>query len=420
MKTGKQGFVIGAPGFEPGTSCSQSRASTLELQCCRAFSLFLRACFQTLSILWSSSVENAHMRRLTLLVVLAGIVLSGCSGSTRPDVSSVPAPSLIHFLPRGYRVVKTYRADLSGGVVPDVIVVTSEDPDANPPPRAGDDLQVLSWNSDTRRWWLTFDGRSTLQPNVLSGPQNANSGPGDPGLVHTGTFPVLADYMNSYPVLGRVSVAPLLGGDRDELVFGDDISAGGPGFITVVSFHSGIGKIVYVWESAPGVSWHLSHNVIDAESSVPGDGDSDEPVRTYRFALAARAGRIVEVYDDRPFLGVVLRLPYTPIRAVVVRTDPNGPSAGLLRPGDVILNVENAQRMRYVFPSGRVKVLGPDPRSTLKYDIDFSVDSFKAGQTARLLIERGHKRFTVRVKLGSLISAEASKLRTPVGDEVAL
>jgi hypothetical protein len=176
-----------------------------------------------------------------------------------------------------------------------------------------------------------------------------------------------------------------------------------------------MGKIIYVWASPPGVSWRLGHDVIDAQSSVLGDGFSETPVRTYRFQLAARAGRIVEVSDDRPFLGIVVST-YTSMRAVILRVDPHGPSAGLLRPGDVILSVENAHRMRYsTSPNARAEVLGPGPRTALKYDIDFLFNSFKAGQTARLLIQRDNKRLTVRVKLGSLMSPAASEMRTPNG-----
>ena len=92
------------------------------------------------------------MRRLIFLGVVAGVLLSGCSGSIRPDAQSVPAPSIARFLPHGYRVVKTYRADLSGGVVPDVIVSSAGG--------MGADLQVLSWSRAAGRWRLTFDGRS--------------------------------------------------------------------------------------------------------------------------------------------------------------------------------------------------------------------------------------------------------------------
>jgi len=371
----------------------------------------------TLLLLWRRSGENAYVRRLTFLGVLVGVVLTGCSGSVRPDVSSVPAPSIVRFLPHGYRVVKTYRADLSGGVVPDMIV-TSESALRAP----GIDLQVLSWSRAMRRWRLTFDARTTQQPSGLVGPEE------DSNTFPTGANPVFSKEAIVYGQIG-VAFAPLLGGPRDQLVFGGAFVGGAsvPGFLAVVNFHDGIGKIIYSWNGVPGLSWHISHNTIRAQSSylMPGASEAG-PYRRYQFALAGRAGRIVEVYDSRagrPFLGVVVRfLRDVPSRTVVVRTARHGPAAGRLRPGDVILNVENAQAMQYVLPNGHITVLGPGPVSTRNFDISEAISSFKAGQTARLLIQRGTKRLTVRVRLGSAMSPAASAIKTPItkGFEEAL
>jgi hypothetical protein len=354
------------------------------------------------------------MRRLAVLSVLAGVILGGCSGSVREDGSLVPGPSLARFIPHGYQVAKTYRADLTSGAVPDLIV-TSENPR-----EAGADIQVLSWSDATRRWRVAFDGMKARQLNVVYGPDAPNNGPGAPwGLYHSGNAPVIG---NSNDAVGsvvsgeiEVAFAPLLGGDRDQLVFGAGYVAccSVPGFLAVASFNAGIGKLIYVWQGVPGLDWHISHSVIQAESSylIPNPSEAG-PYSAYRFTLAARGGHIVEVYDNRPLLGVVLR--YSRAGPRIVLTIPHGPAAGRLRPGDVILSVENAQA-GYVFPppDGLPKPVGPGPRSTAKYDIADTLSSFHAGQTARLLIERGHKRLTVSVKLGSLMDPAASAIRTP-------
>jgi len=341
--------------------------------------------------------------------------LGGCSGSVREDGSLIPGPSLARFIPHGYQVAKTYRADLTGGAVPDV-VVTSENPR-----EFGADIQVLSWSDASHRWRLAFDGMKARQPNVLEGPDAPNNGPGDSwGLYHTGNAPVIGNRNDAVgPVVGsdiEVAFAPLLGGDRDQLVFGGGYVAccSVNDFLAVASFHAGIGKLIYVWQGVPGLDWHISRNVIQAASSYLIAGAAEAgPYSAYRFTLAARGGHIVEVYDNRPLLGVVLR--FTRAAGLrVVLTIPHGPAAGRLRPGDVILSVENAPA-GYAFPppDGLPKRVGPGPKSTAKYDIADTLSSFHAGQTARLLIERGRKRLTVSVKLGSLMDPAASAIRTP-------
>jgi hypothetical protein len=358
------------------------------------------------------SRENEGVQRLTFLGALAGVLLGGCSGSIRSDVSSVPAPSIASFLPRGYQVAKTYRADLSGGAVPDV-VVTSENPR-----EAGADIQVLSWSAAARRWRLTFDGMKARQPNVVEGPDMPNNGPGYPwGPYHTGTAPVIGNRNDAIGpvVISEIGVAfaPLLGGDRDQLVFGAGYVAccSVPGFLAVASFHAGTGKLIYVWQGVPAVNWQISHDVIRAESSylIPGAAEAG-PYSAYRFTLAVRAGHLVEVYDNRPLLGVVLRSSRAGPR--VVLTIPHGPAVGRLRHGDVILSVENGLKAAYPDGDG-VKAVGPGPKGTLKYGIADTLSSFHAGQTVRLLIQRGKKRLTVRVKLGSLMSPAASAIRAP-------
>jgi len=375
------------------------------------------------------SGENVRMRRLTLLGVLAGVVLAGCSGSIRGDRPSVPTPSVARFVPHGYRVVRTYRADLSGGVVPDVIVSSAGG--------MGADLQVLSWSRAAGRWRLTFDGRSApFSSGVVTvvTPGDSNSGPGEPGglfgMIGGVNGPLLGNLPDLYVAVDRVAFAPVLSGGRNQMVFSGTYVAGTGerGILVVVSFDGGKGKVIYSWAGLTGLgySWYIRHHVIHAWANylVPANSVCCA-LREYRFALGARAGRIVEVYDDRPFLGVILRYPGAPytiaaIAPTVVHTDPHGPADGLLRPGDMILSVENGPHVSGYSDGSTPFTVGPGPESTRKYPFVDTVSSFHAGQTARLLIQRGKRHLIVSVKLGSLKSPEASAIRTPRGNQVAL
>jgi hypothetical protein len=362
------------------------------------------------------SGENAHVRKLTLIGVLAGVVLSGCSGSIRPDVPSVPKPSFARFLPHGYRVVKTYRADLSGGVVPNVIV-TSANREGT-----GADLQVLSWNRATRRWWLSFDGRSAKPPEARLGPQEYSNSPagypfGQPRGKPSPTLGMLGtlSHGGSSVSIDKVAFGRLLRGTHPQMVFSAVYVSSG-GFqvaLFVVSFHDTRGKSIYYWVGQTGLdAWHIRNQVIYADANYLATGDAlCCAARAYRFALAARGGRIVEIHDDRPFLGVVLgdnpdcklvdRI-WRFCSLVVVRTASNGPASGLLHPGDAILRLENAPPDPY-----------PTGNDAVPYTLFDQVSRLHAGQTARLLIQRGHKRLTVSVKLGSLMDQAASAIRIP-------
>lgn len=343
-----------------------------------------------------------------LLSSLAAAVLVGSTASsTRADGSSVPPPSIEHFLPPGYRTVKTYRADLSGGVVPDVIVSSATRSGRSP---RGADLQVLSWSSAINRWKLSFDGRSATWPKTLPGPLDSNSGPGYPyGITYPGKpQPILGTLAALEVYVDQVAFAPLLGGSRKQLVFSGTYVAGGgmQGILVVLTIRNGVGKIVYAWEGDTGLGpWGISHNIIHAEANYLAPYDSECcPIRTYHFSLGARAGRIAEVYDDRPFLGVVLRNTRSGDPAIVL-VNAHGPAAGRLQRGDVILSVENEP------PGSRSW-----PKRALEYSIFDKVSSFRAGQTVRLLIRRSGKRLDIAVKLGSLMDPAASAIRTPTTD----
>jgi S1-C subfamily serine protease len=111
-------------------------------------------------------------------------------------------------------------------------------------------------------------------------------------------------------------------------------------------------------------------------------------VRTYRFTVAYRNGEVTEVADRRPWLGVIVREgrdgdPTAPLK--VLKLANGSPAAGSLHVGDVLLDVLNPpQKARGIF----------DKLSLLN-----------AGESARLLVDRGGRRVSVSVRLGSLRKA---------------
>lgn len=348
------------------------------------------------------------------LAALVGAVAFACLvGSGCASKSSVPSPPIKQFLPPGYRALKTYRADLSGGAVPDVIVTSATKSRRLFP---GADLQVLSWNPPAGRWRLTFDGRSATWPKTMVGPGYSNSGP---GYSYESISPVqsqslLGTKQDVQVSVNQVGFAPLLGGRRNQLVFSGTYVAGGgiQGLLIVVDVHKGRGRVTYAWEGDTGIGpWRISRHVIRAEANYMAFGDSECcPVRPYRFSIGARAGRLVEISDDRPFLGIVFR--DTPIgHPAVVLVARDSPASDRLRVRDVILGVENSPR---VTPFRRDEAL--------EYSVVDRISSFRAGQTARLLVQRGGRRITVNVKLGSLKDPVAAVIRTPTtnGSENAL
>ena len=346
------------------------------------------------------------MRRFVLLAGLVGVGLGFAAAPGCAGVGSVPAPPISNFLPHGYRALKVYRVDLNGGPVPDVVVTSGTRSNRA---SMGGDLQILTWSPIANRWRLSFDGRSATWASKLPDTQDSNGGPGYPyGLTHAGKpQPILGTLPDLEVSVDGVQPAAVFGGARKQLVFSATYVAGGgmQGILAVIAVRNGIGKLIYYWEGDTGLGpWRVSRNVIHAEANYLAPYDSECcPIRTYHFSLGVRAGHIVEVSDDRPFLGVVLRNTHSGYPSVVL-VAPRGPSAGRLRPDDVILRVENAPAVRQLV------------KRPFEYTIFDTVSSFRAGQVAHLLIERNGKRLRVAVKLGSLMDHSASTIRTPTTD----
>jgi len=176
-------------------------------------------------------------------------------------------------------------------------------------------------------------------------------------------------------------------------VFSASFVAGGSGFagrLVVVDFKGGVADVLYSWYGEGGLTWSMRGNRIVGRANYWAPGDAHCcPIRTYRFAVGYTDGGVSEIADQRPWLGVIVREPgpygdpTAPLK--VIQLANRSAATGALRVGDVIADVLNApHQTRGIF----------DKLSLLN-----------AGDTARLLINRGGRRVTVTVRLSSLMRA---------------
>lgn len=327
-----------------------------------------------------------------VLVLVLGVVAGGC-GAGQPRVSPPPTARLV---PSTYHIRTVYRANLSGGPTPDLVVISTS-PAASRFPH--DDLQVISWIPGRRVWAVVFDAQKTAARIKPAAPHESNKGPGfGPYLARPSL--ILDRTSDTEQWIDQVRFAPLLGLRRDQLAFTFTNVAGGGmhGILVIVDLSGDVSNVLYVWEGDTGLaSWRIADNVIHATANYMAPYDSECcPVRTYRFALAAHGGHIIEVSDDRPFLGVLVN------ESGVIRAAPHTPAAGHLRAGDVILALENAPKP------------GPNANPVTSGWIFDQLARFHAGQTARLLVQRRGRRLTESIKLGSMASPAAETLRIPM------
>jgi hypothetical protein len=286
------------------------------------------------------------------------------------------------------------------------VVVTSTGPPSGLLNAHHDDLQVLSWDPIARRWAAVFDAQKVGGDVFLAGPQESNNDLGYPYGFSAGTYsPILDAKAEAQVGVDQVRFASLLGTQRDQLVFSATyVAAGGMrGILAIVDVDGGVANVLYTWSGRSGLGrWRIAGDAIHASANYFAP-DSAEccPVRTYHFVISARGGSITEVADDRPFLGVIVRR--HPRGLAVVDVAERTPAAGRLRPGDVILDIENAP------PAGP----NPSPVSRSTYD---KLARFRAGQTARVVLSRDGIRLVESIKLASLSAPAAEAIMTPTND----
>jgi hypothetical protein len=285
------------------------------------------------------------------------------------------------------------------------VVVTSTGPPTGLLSAHHDDLQVLSWDPIARRWAAVFDAQK-VDGNVFPpGPHESNNNPGYP-YGFSGTRSAILDAKADAQVsVDQVRFLPLLGTKRDQLVFSATyVAAGGMrGILAIVDVEGGVANVLYTWSGHSGLgNWRVAGDAIHASANYFAPDDAECcPVRTYQFVLSARGGSITEVADDRPFLGAIVRR--TTRGLAVVDVARSTPAAGRIRPGDVILDIENAP------PAGP----NASPVSRSIYN---KLARFRAGQTASFLVSRGGIRVVESIKLASLSAPAAEAIMTPTND----
>jgi hypothetical protein len=304
--------------------------------------------------------------------------------------SRIPPPPLARVVPSRYRTVRIWRANLTDGVIPDLVITSAGQPKGKYGYHPAD-LQVLSWDRLARRWTVIFDAARAKAPTAHGYTLSSNTGPSLRTLPPIANGPILD---NADTTIGPVSFTPILRTSRKQLVFSATFVAGGSGYagtLVVVDFKGGIARVLYSWYGEGGLTWSVDGGRIDARANYWAPGDAHCcPIRTYRFRLAYTDGWVTEVSDQRPWLGVIVREPGksgdTSGPLQVIELADASLAAHVLRVGDVILDVLNVHRKGISSVFDKLSLLN-------------------AGGSAHLLIERAGTKLSVNVTLGSLLKA---------------
>jgi len=348
----------------------------------------------------------------SLAVVAALLMTQAASalGSSR----TVPPPSLGKTLPKDYRVSHVWHEQLSGQVVPEV-VVTSLGPANGENGFHPADLQVLTWDSQAGRWDLTFDAAKVLvaegEPPLGS---NQPLGPSGPGGRRSH---LLLDPRGSDEV-GQIAFVRFAHQRAAKLVFTAFVGYGGSGVqaaLIILSFQQGQANIAYEWVGQDAIRFAVTNTrsgqrlLATAPYWTPNDAHCC-PVRSYRFTIGNdKHGLLTSLSDDRAWLGlyVVPALkpdslggtnPRSPIRIIGIAA--RSPSATALHTGDIIdavKGVAHPRSERYLF--------GPA--------IIDEVEAHNAGARLSFLVRRGARTFTVTIRVGSIIDPSALSAEPP-------
>jgi hypothetical protein len=252
-------------------------------------------------------------------------------------------------------------------------------------------IQVLSW--DGKRWTVLFDAQKAPAPDTYGNPRKSDGGPGALSGLDQDPVPMLDPEANVG--FDLVDSAQMLKGDREQLVFSAVSTYGGSGTPTtlvVADFEDGKAKVVYAWHGENLVVAREG-NRLYATSSYWTSGDSHCcPSRDYRFVVGPSGGSLTVLEDQRPYLGVLVRVLGESALEILEVAD-GSPASGRLQVGDVLLDVPNIPRPRKPY------VYGDEP-------LFLKITAFDAGETARLVIRRHGAELTVPVELGSMKDAK--------------
>jgi hypothetical protein len=327
---------------------------------------------------------------------LCVLLLTGCgrSDESGPSAGDVPPPPIEKLLPPDYRVDEVLKANLTDGPVPET-VVTSIGPPVGDIGLQPATIQVLSW--DGKRWAVLFDAQKAPAPHTYGNPRSSDNGPGAVSGLDEDPLPILDPEANVD--FDLVDSAQMLKGDRDQLLFSAVSTFGGSGTPTtlvVADFEDGKATVVYAWRGENLVV-SLEGNRLDATSSYWTRADSHCcPSRDYRFVVGPSGGSLAVLEDQRPYLGVLVRVHGEgrgdgPLEILEVAD--GSPASGQLQVGDVLLDVANLPNPPKPY------VYGDEPLFN-------QISAFDAGEKAQLVIRRHGAELRVPVELGSLKDAK--------------
>jgi hypothetical protein len=369
-----------------------------------------------------SSIPRFQTRGSFLLVGLAVAFAGAACASSGSDSSRtvvvtttirsaegtprVPPPPIAKLLPPNYRARKVWRANLTGGLVPEA-VVTSVGPPTGQLNFHPASIQVLAWDALAKRWTVIFDGQEVIAQNVSGSPTTSNSGPGWRSVGSEERRPILDPEADV--TVDRVRFASLLPGQRKQLIFSATLNYGGsgvPSTLVVVDFEDARANVLYTWYGED-LEWRLQGGRVSARSSywTPADAHCC-PSRSYAFTIGNEGGYITVLEDERPYLGVLVRKTGGSSAVAgpleVIEVEHGSPAAGSLRVGDVLLDVQNAPDLETQDPAAAESIFS-------------KLSALDAVQTARLLVSRDGVEQTIEVTLGSLSDASGG-LVLPVDD----
>jgi hypothetical protein len=339
-------------------------------------------------------------------LVFAGIgafvVISGLGRTTTTAIAGVvaepaPAPDLAAVLHANYRVLSTSSVSLTGGPVPETIVVSAGpglDP-ANPVDGGTENVQLLVYDKLARRWNVAFDAASNVLPADYSQPE-----------------PKAHALLDQAHTITDVAVTPLRmtkDAVSQLLIFGRDGYYNHPvGMTAIVRFDS----------ATPLITWsdEISNAVAPVGSGPPGTQmvsltagwvtSADPaccPARQFTRQVGARTDGIIGVLsDDRPWLGAWIasasQSSSSPRDAVVVETVPNSPADAVLRVGDHVVGLVGAAK---------------PTNTTLDLDVVDQIAVAHPGDKVVLSVRRG-RTIELPVTLGSYADPSAQSHTAPI------
>jgi len=324
---------------------------------------------------------------MVLSATLVCGAMAGFGGAAIASASSAPSPKLAKFIPADYRVTKVKDMDLDGSRVPEE-VVTAIGP-VSSSELAPSLVLVLAWDSYVKRWTSVYD---TLHQPSWQTTTQIGKGPGLVGGNDAGPE-VRAIYDQRD---GRADLLYWLNsieGNSSYLIVGvvhfqNQIAT------QTLSFSQAFGHIEQMDQPSKAtigaaVIGDKPHQSIKVTLPwLTSDDSESQGARIYYLTFAAQRkdeGSFIQTYDNQSYAGVGLSTDVSSHPSTVEYVDPNSPSNGVLKIGDVVEGVVGSTLRSTTY------LLGPKVIEEVALD--------QPGQIVKLSIIRNGQPMTVSLKL---------------------